>query len=67
MTRNRTKNPTNPHVNNQPKQISNYPYRTQNITITKTTNNQPFEPNKTKKTNLKNNSMECEWPNKQTK
>jgi exonuclease III len=38
MTRNRTNNPYNPHVNKHPRTSSNYPYASQNITVTRNLN-----------------------------
>jgi hypothetical protein len=44
MTRNRTRSPTNPHISRQPKNSSNYPYRTQNISVTRNNSNDTTDP-----------------------
>jgi hypothetical protein len=41
MTRKRTRNTKNPHVNNQQKLKNNYPYKSQNITVTSASSTQP--------------------------
>jgi hypothetical protein len=59
MTRNRTNNPLNPHVNKHPQTSSNYPYRNQNITVTRNsnpiTNETPESSTQTNEASIDNN------------